>query len=267
MSHNPLNALTKRVAELEKFFHLLRNTPWQQDVESAGGNADSQQEQKEIGQNTAILLHGNPARIHGNNPEHKWYNSRQWWKSKSFQWYKDRFEIIALIAGIGYAVVTYLQWRDLRHNFTLDERSWIEFKLKDEKAPVSSFDSAYLPVDMINIGKTPARNVVIISNGEVLARDAAPSFNYSNGLQTTTVLGLLFPNMPLDIHAGNLIPLSEKQRLDLASGKAYIVGYAIVTWGDIFGTSHWMHFCARHTFAAGTTNAKTCSDYNDTDAR
>lgn len=42
------------------------------------------------------------------------------------------------ISGIGvagavvYAVITYFQWRDLRHNFEIDERAWIKvaFKLR-----------------------------------------------------------------------------------------------------------------------------------------
>lgn len=33
--------------------------------------------------------------------------------------------MIGVAAGIGYAIVTYLQWHDLRHNFTVTERAYL----------------------------------------------------------------------------------------------------------------------------------------------
>jgi len=251
----------QRFAKIEKRIHeieQLLNAPWKQNTTGVGPQGASDEQSNPTLRQSTSVRQVPSAPSNTSKPQHPWYKTLNGWKVL--------LEIVALPFAILYAIVTWNQWRDLRRNFTLDERSWIEFKPKNDNASLSTFDSAYIPVDMVNIGKTPARKVEILSNAEVLDRQSAPSFNYNNGLQATTYLGALFPNMPLDVHAGTFMPLSPEQRRDLESGKAYIVGYAIVTWEDIFGTPHWMHFCARHAFTAGTSNARVCADYNDTDA-
>jgi alkyl hydroperoxide reductase subunit AhpC len=49
-----------------------------------------------------------------------WYKTGQGWKAA--------IEIIGIAFAVGYAIVTYLQWQDLRHNFIVDERAWLGIK-------------------------------------------------------------------------------------------------------------------------------------------
>ena len=70
--------------------------------------------------------------------------------------WKTALEITAIVFGIGYAVVTGLQWWDLRQNFKIDQRPWIG--LTDEAVVVTP-DKIDAEIKFVNSGKTPARNV------------------------------------------------------------------------------------------------------------
>jgi hypothetical protein len=41
------------------------------------------------------------------------------------QWWKSALEVIAIPFAIGYAIISYFQWRDAAHNFRGDERAWL----------------------------------------------------------------------------------------------------------------------------------------------
>lgn len=80
--------------------------------------------------------------------------------SQQFQYapprWKTIIEVAAILFGIGYAIVTGLQWWDLRQNFKLDQRPWIG--LSDEALVLNS-EKVDAELKFTNSGKTPARNV------------------------------------------------------------------------------------------------------------
>jgi hypothetical protein len=70
---------------------------------------------------------------------------------------KGTLEIGGFAAVIVYAVTTYCQWRDLRHNFIVDERAWvgIDIQLSAIKNPDGTIKFVANGV-FKNTGKTPA---------------------------------------------------------------------------------------------------------------
>jgi hypothetical protein len=245
-------ALAQKVAALEKHLHALRDAPRKQHEKTVGDSADSHQEQDEIRQNSPILLHGNPTDKHtGDDSNQKFYNSRKWWKSKSFQWYKDRFEIIALVAGVGYAVVTYLQWRDLRGNFASAQRSWIRVDLG---IPAKLDPSASIAILLRNIGKSPALRLEGGVMVQVVDADSSPSFPKGTVNLRKILANMLFPSDEVSFNSGRtpnnpdgtVRPLDAEESRRLAAGDAYLAIWGIIAYRDGFG-DHWTRFCTSKT--------------------
>ena len=114
---------------------------------------------------------------------------------KSWRIWKRILQTSVAIVGVGYAVITYLQWHDAHHNFTLDERAWIEVKSNNTGSNLSDYKGAYTKVILLNFGKSPALNIRIRSAGEILPANTPPSLLYGRGLGGTT--GVLFPGVAL----------------------------------------------------------------------
>ena len=60
-----------------------------------------------------------------------------------------------LVAGILYAVVTFLEWKDLRRNFALDQRPWVGV-LDTRIIQFGSEQDYILQIQLNNSGKNPA---------------------------------------------------------------------------------------------------------------
>jgi hypothetical protein len=107
------------------------------------------------------------------NPNAKWYNSTEWWKHRSLEWWKDRLEVVAIVFGVFYAIVTFLMWHDSHKNFALDQRAWLG--IYNEKTQISQSKNNDLPgIKHIsfwvrNSGRTPALNI----DGFVIVTTAA----------------------------------------------------------------------------------------------
>lgn len=120
--------LNKRVTHLEKRIHdpelELRGSREQHEEANEGQNNSNQQSQS-----TPQLVLPDPAPRNRGESEQSGNAANPWWKRGIGSLKKLRarrvLETIGVIAGIGYAVVTYLQWRNLTHNFEVDQRAWI----------------------------------------------------------------------------------------------------------------------------------------------
>ena len=67
---------------------------------------------------------------------------------------------MGIAAGIIYAAVTVLQWRDLRRNFRVDERAWVgplSTAIASEDTPDGS--GVIFEIPYTNTGKTPALKI------------------------------------------------------------------------------------------------------------
>ena len=82
-------------------------------------------------------------------------------------------EGVGIAAGIGYAFVTYLQWKDLRHNFQVSERAWLKLEVI---FPRSATTDMQVNVIVANIGKSAALGSVIQTMFEIVKSENTPIF-------------------------------------------------------------------------------------------
>jgi hypothetical protein len=196
-----------------------------------------------------------------------WYKTLNGWKV--------RLEVIAIPFAIGYAVVTYFQWRDLRHNFQVDERAWIKVRpvkeLKDIEGVNDTSKPIGWPITVSNIGKSVAFDIHADAALEVLDKTTPPSFDFSRP-HFTMDLAFIFPQeeVKFDVFVGGGPQILSKDDHDgLTSGNRYLAAYSQTVYRDQFG-EHWIRSCSwtgafaefesvtsMHTFAS-----KPCVDWN-----
>jgi hypothetical protein len=187
-------------------------------------------------------------------------------------------EIVGLLAGIGYAIVTYCQWRDLRHNFELEQRAWIkvdypEFGHSPPSVPVT--------VKFINVGKSPALRIGASTVVEIVDNRKEPSFLDFPKRNSGMFVSLIFPTENIEYAAelfnGNTaqaVPreLTASEVESLLKGDSYMAVYGSVMYSDQFGT-HWTRFCNWKVFATtqiekprvfGVVRAAACTAFNET---
>jgi hypothetical protein len=101
----------------------------------------------------------NPAPGDPEKPNNRWYDTVKLWRIWQLPGWKI-LQGVGIAAGVGYAVVTYYQWKDLRQNFINDERGYVQSVFpRFAKAPA---DNVPIHVNMIFLsgGKTATRNVM-----------------------------------------------------------------------------------------------------------
>lgn len=116
--------LANKVTALEKIVHELRNAPRKNDPNPIGPQ-DDPEEQRKAGPGKPPLSDGGTAHTSGKTGK-RTDNRPPWWR-RMWVWkpWKRILGVLAGLAGIGYAIITYRQWCDLRHNFEIDERAYV----------------------------------------------------------------------------------------------------------------------------------------------
>jgi hypothetical protein len=196
------------------------------------------------------------------------------WRRNADWWMVIFTGSAVLFAGIS-AVLLYRQLDDAHRNFVVDERAWIKVNSSTpqatEGAPVT------ISITFTNTGKTPAKNVDSQFLIEVLPREQmADLSHYPSGNAIVRIsTGLLVPGdttaqwpavfftgIGADVHPKLL---NHNDYMRLVNGADYVVLRDIVTFDDIFGVSHWVHYCKWETLGHGEYPAKNCTAYNGTD--
>jgi len=85
-------------------------------------------------------------------------------RRKPVKWMKV-LQGLGIIAGIGYAAVTYFEWREIRDNFMTDQRAWIGVKGFTLYGPPTPGQQLIMNITAINTGKTPALDVTFANCG------------------------------------------------------------------------------------------------------
>jgi hypothetical protein len=83
---------------------------------------------------------------------------------KNIRRFKTLIEVAALGGAVFYAIVTYNQWQDSNHNFTVDERAWVgimEVRADGGNETHDTYTAGPVWLTVRNTGKTPALNVSI----------------------------------------------------------------------------------------------------------
>jgi len=250
--------LGQRVSNLEKAVHELKSihTPRQQYETAVGPQDHPTQEHATTQGKMPLGAHISPTPYAKEKTKHRWYRPFEWWKS--------RLEIIAIFAGVGYAFVTYFQWRDLHHNFEVDQRAWI----KVDYGPVTSTPVVPIRMKFTNVGKSPALRISIDVVVETVQSKMGPSFVPAQK-HTEAISALLFPNdSPIDLLAelfndsnGSARALTEAEVQSLVDGKSYLAIYGQVIYADQFGV-HWTHFCSWKAYSTAKYEARSCIMWN-----
>ena len=252
-------ALGQRVAALEKLIHTLPNTPGKQNEKPVSNASDTDREINSLAATASRLTNRNPTPKQSHDTKQKWYQSFKWWKS--------RIQFAALIAGVGYAFVTYFQWKDLRRNFITNERAWMKIS-----AGISDLsDVMSVKMEVKNVGKSVVSKIVVYAALEVVNKESSPDFFHAGLVAYFRHVAQLFPNDTTTFvttptaHSptGNEEPrkLTIMERDSLRAGQSYIAVYATAIYTDQFG-AHWTRFCAWQAYATSDFAADACTSYN-----
>jgi hypothetical protein len=190
-SENPLSDakrithLERDVAKLRKEFEQFRDSrrishPRQDNHAPVSKEANTQQQEEPA----SITVPEEHATTDTNDSQQATDNPFPWWSRawriviRVVKWprWKACIEFLALIGGIVYAAVTVAQWKDLRHNFQTDERSWVNptFKGMFPVNPNTPFDGK-AHIYFTNDGKSPILRVVTDTWVEVLKVSDTPT--------------------------------------------------------------------------------------------
>ena len=257
-----LKVLAQRITALEKLVHDLRDAPRQQDQTGIRPESYTTKESYPgIGQTSAIP-HIDPTPRTTNKSKHPSYKTIEWWK--------PRLEILALFFGMGYAVVTYFQWRDLRRNFEADQRAWLgetgtKFDLRIGAIPQIS-------TTFTNTGKTPAFHVRTQVVSHAFRSDESFSTTYLPGIVGSD--SVVFPGAQITTSPIPLAVVTPDTLNMLTSGQRKVMFYGCVLYDDAFGRPHHSHFCnvldrdiVNYTSGTvsviGLSNHRLCDTYND----
>jgi hypothetical protein len=180
------------------------------------------------------------------------------------------------LAGVAVfqAVITNNQLTVMRN----DQRAWLEVKPQDGMViHVVYGQLVKYPIQLANVGKTPARNIhmetfVEIPNASQEARLECVDMGGScphRGLRA----GIIFPNTHLDFMAfrieDNTQPLvvTQPEADAWENGRAYASVYGIVSYDDIFNHHHWTKFCywTPPDNKGQIFQVKNCGEYNNVD--
>lgn len=187
-----------------------------------------------------------PTATNTNKAKKPWYKTLEGWKA--------RLEIAAIPFIIGYAVVTFFQWRDLRHNFEVDQRGWIKVNVD---MPTALGPQSPVVVGMQNVGKSPALELFGGVVVQLVDAKSAPSFPSGTQIRQFEA-SMLFPSEPISFDSGRtpanpdgtLRPLDEREMGRLTSGNAYLAAFGVIAYKDQFG-DHWTRFCSSKSYQAG----------------
>lgn len=204
-----------------------------------------------------------PAPHQSDNPEHPWYKTLQGWKAF--------VEVVAIPFAIFYAVVTYFQWRDLRQNFRIEQHAWIVISHSWPDAnQIKEGSSVKSTVLITNTGKTAAKRITYNFDIVIPSSTEAVDFSYSR-IHTIGFAGMVVPNGGAPFQMSMMTPTNKEALLtkdeadDLLNGRRYLAIYGGGEFRDVFGETHWFHFCDWKSYYTGSTsvNASGCTEYND----
>lgn len=266
-------ALNHRLSELEKKVDtLVRDAPWNQDAAGVTPHNTPNQHSDSAKRQSPLVPEIPPSPSDRDQSKKPWYKTLSGWKSV--------FEIVAIPFAVAYAVVTYLQWQDLRRNFVIDQRPWVRFITENSKpgriwttstgdivAP-NDMRSLSTQIDIENIGKTAAREILVTTVTEILPDSQRPSLTYDESKSyATTSTGILFQDHTIPVDLGMAREITEDQRRALNQGRSYLVAYGTITYRDIFGVSHETRFCSYRGYVVGMVmSVKSCTNYNFVDS-
>jgi hypothetical protein len=195
----------------------------------------------------------------------RWYQTIDGWKTT--------LEIIAIPFAIIYAIVTFFEWRDLKHNFMIEQRAWLSPEYIYTPRPNGNIPLSSVRVTLTNSGKNPAMRIRVDVIEQIVKSDIPPSLSLT-APRMFIVSGLIFPGKSGQFEGELAGPegtpardFTDKEINDLLAGKSYLATYGQVIYDDQFG-EHWTRFCDWKSFSSDLQSneyfsAGPCTVWND----
>jgi hypothetical protein len=160
---------------------------------------------------------------------------------------------IGVVGAFVYAGITYLQWRDLQHNFEADERAWIAFNFAFDSERKFSEGHTMTPGKMFdgnvvmrfeNSGKSPILRTEVHTWVEILDHNATPTFSLDT-IHPIGRFGPIFPGKFMDANIrrhnprdGSEFNPTDRELDDLKEGRDYVGirnlrRYFWISWGEV----------------------------------
>lgn len=260
--------LSRRIENIRNAVHRiydLTGTPWEDDQHSAPEQKNTQEEDQPGVRSLAV-----PVAAPKNTEHTKRRNTKPipWWKKallKIREWLT--LKNIGILAVIVYAIVTYLQWKDLRHNFEVDQRSWLKIGYSWPNPTSAAPATAILTFQ--NVGKSVVTTVYGESSFDVVESGSPPLFSLERRHNTTNQAAMFPTDANItrvdlwDQTTKTARGFTDMEIQNLLAGKSYVAVYGIVFYIDQFGF-HWYRFCNWHAYSTvdSTANAAECIVWN-----
>ncbi len=166
-----------------------------------------------------------------------------------FEKWKARVELLAFLFAIGYAIITFFQWRDAGKNFQAGQRAWIGADIGSTITPIKlgkGTPNTWL-VFFKNFGNSPALHVKWRTATVNLA---SHSIDWSKVQEMMAVLDLsqereyvVFNGDRVPNPGTDYKPLSVDERAAVLDGSRTILLIGRVSYVDIFEINHETQFC------------------------
>jgi len=187
--------------------------------------------------------------------------------SEIIEWrgWKGVLEFIVAAAVVGYAIITCCQWRDIRRNFTVDQRAWLGVgEVAVDTNIREGMPLKFYPI-LMNSGKTPALHVMQRGGWSLVPLTDSPTTEAALELEINRhpdfLQGVIQPGAKRNLWDCGEKPLTKQQEEGLRNGSMILRVFAKITYRDIFGEEHLTKFCS--TFDPHTMQFGPCPFYQD----
>jgi hypothetical protein len=152
----------------------------------------------------------------------------------------------------------------------LDEKAWLMFDSDySHTAKLRYPGEISIPVQLRDIGKTPARRIDGFVVVDELEAGAAPTFQEQphNNIRA----GVIWPNFPSNTAAkeftsdGKSVAMTMEKMRRYDRGELVFAVWGRINYEDVFEKPHWVQFC--HTISPQpSAHSSQCADYNQIDS-
>jgi hypothetical protein len=159
---------------------------------------------------------------------------------------------IAALGALVYAGIAYNQLDESRRQTRMEQRAWLAIAPTAKTIFVQAGSTIELPVELTNIGKTPARRIYVLM---YLRRfyGAGPLVygDHPEKVVKISTQGSLWPgakfgetlNVKLLDNGGLPLVATPQDAADWIDHKFYLLLYARMNYADVFGIEHWTNVC------------------------
>jgi hypothetical protein len=190
------------------------------------------------------------------------------------------FTGLLVFVAIAQGILLYMQINTMRK----DQRPWIKVSQKQPGITIAAGQPLSATLELVNIGKTPARSVLAVVFVEIVDNNGSPRLIYFDVPWkearhfSRASTGVLFTDQTLDAQTSRQgpksggsadeaqdVPLSPDELKKMDDGRAYVAVYTLVVYKDTFDRDHWTTFCGWKGTRSGSYTAAECTNYNNVD--